>query len=416
MSRSRPRPRTLRMIAAGLLLSTVAIVPYAGPGTAAPATPSAGQPGAEVRIAAPPTFTHPGVLVSRPQLDFVRGRVTAGAQPWKGAYDQMMASGFASLTRTPKPRAVVECGSYSNPNNGCTDERQDALAAYSLALAWYVTQDSRYAEKAIQIMDAWSATIRDHTNSNAPLQTAWAGSSWPRAAEIIRYTYGGWSAAGVSRFGTMLRDVYLPEIINGNATSNGNWELSMMEASLGIAVFLEDRAVYDRAVGKFRDRLPAFLYLTSDGAYPRGPVGSGIDTRAEIVSYWHDQQVFSDGLSQETCRDFTHTGYGISAISHVAETLRHQGQDIYPEIQDRLRHALGFHAKYELGDAVPSTLCGGSLTRGLGPVTEVAFNALNNRRGIAMTRTQQLTERQRPAGTNYLFVAWETLTHAGNPH
>ncbi|MBF9133112.1 alginate lyase family protein [Plantactinospora sp. S1510] len=405
-----------RAVAVGVLLLTTVVVPHSGAGPASAAAAAPVSQVAERRIAAPAAFTHPGVLVSRPQLDFVRSRVSAGAQPWKGAYDQMMASAFASLSRTPKPRAIVECGSYSNPNNGCTDERQDALAAYTLALAWYVGGDSRYAEKAIQIMDAWSATIRDHTNSNAPLQTAWAASSWPRAAEIIRYTYGGWSSTGVNRFGTMLRDVYLPEIINGNATSNGNWELSMMEAALGISVFLEDRASYDRAVAKFRDRLPAFLYLTTDGAYPRGPVGSSIDTRTEVVSYWHGQQQFSDGLSQETCRDFTHTGYGISAISHVAETLRHQGQDIYPEIQDRLRHALGFHAKYELGDAVPPSLCGGSLTLGLGPVTEVAFNALNNRRGIAMTRTGQLTERQRPAGTNHLFVAWETLTHGSNPN
>ena len=129
--------------------------------------------------AAPATFAHPGVFVSRAQLDFVRGKVQAGAQPWKSAYDQMMGSRYASLSRTPKPRAIVECGSYSNPNNGCTDEREDALAAYTLSLAWYVTRDSRYATKAIAIMDAWSATITDHTNSNAPLQTGWAGSSWP---------------------------------------------------------------------------------------------------------------------------------------------------------------------------------------------------------------------------------------------
>lgn len=83
--------------------------------------------------AAPAVFAHPGVLVSRAQLDFVRTQVNAGAQPWRAAYDQMMASAYASLSRTPRPRAVVECGSYSNPNLGCTDERQDALAAYTLA-------------------------------------------------------------------------------------------------------------------------------------------------------------------------------------------------------------------------------------------------------------------------------------------
>src|SRR5690349_10079044 len=80
--------------------------------------------------AAPATFAHPGVTVSQGQLDFARAKVNAGAQPWKGAYDQMMASRYADLNRTPKPRAVVECGSYSNPNYGCTDEREDAIAAY----------------------------------------------------------------------------------------------------------------------------------------------------------------------------------------------------------------------------------------------------------------------------------------------
>ncbi|MFK0097726.1 alginate lyase family protein [Streptomyces sp. NPDC091040] len=374
---------------------------------------SAGPAAAPARAAAPAAFTHPGVLVSRPQLDFVRSKVQAGAQPWKSAYDQMMGSKYASLSRTAKPRAVVECGSYSNPNYGCTDEREDAIAAYTLSLAWYITQDSRYAQKAIEIMDAWSAVIRDHTNSNAPLQTGWAGSSWPRAAEIIKYTYNSWPNSG--RFATMLRDVYLPKVINGS-NSNGNWELSMTEAAIGIAVFLEDRTAYDKAVTKFRGRVPAYIYVSADGALPKTAPGSGLDTRDKIINYWQGQSTFMDGLSQETCRDLTHTGYGLSAISHIAETSRIQGQDLYPEIAERLRHALGLHAKYQVGNPVPGNLCGGSLKDNLGPVTEVGFNALHNRMGIAMTNTQTLTERQRPAGSNNLFVAWETLTHANNPN
>ncbi|MGW1182052.1 alginate lyase family protein [Streptomyces drozdowiczii] len=377
---------------------------------------SAGAPAARPApeaAAAPAAFTHPGVLVSRPQLDFVRAKVQAGAQPWKSAYDQMMGSKYASLSRTAKPRAVVECGSYSNPNYGCTDEREDAIAAYTLSLAWYITQDSRYAQKAIEIMDAWSSVIKDHTNSNAPLQTGWAGSSWPRAAEIIKYTYGSWPNSG--RFATMLRTVYLPKVINGS-NSNGNWELSMTEAAIGIAVFLEDRTSYDKAVAKFRGRVPAYIYVSADGALPKAAPGSGLDTKDKIIKYWQGQSTFMDGLSQETCRDLTHTGYGLSAISHIAETSRIQGQDLYPEIAERLRHALGLHAKYQVGNPVPGNLCGGSLKDSLGPVTEVGFNALHNRMGIAMTNTQTLTERQRPAGSNNLFVAWETLTHADNPN
>ncbi|MEU7479739.1 alginate lyase family protein [Lentzea sp. NPDC042327] len=284
-------------------------------------------PATTTATAAPATFTHPGVVVSRPQLDFVRAKVQAGAQPWKTAYDRMMASKYADLNRVPKPRAVVECGSYSNPNLGCTDEREDAIAAYTMSLAWYMTRDDRYAQKAIQLMDVWSATIRDHTGSNAPLQTAWSASSWPKAAEIIEHVRGNWPNSG--RFATMLRDVYLPEIGNGRVDTAGNWELSMMEATLGIAVFLEDRAVYDRAVGIFRGRLPAFIYLTGDGALPKTRPGSAVDARDEIISYWYGQDTFVDGLTQETCRDFTHTAYGLAAAAHFAETARHQGQDLW---------------------------------------------------------------------------------------
>ncbi|MGW6473201.1 alginate lyase family protein [Streptomyces nigra] len=364
--------------------------------------------------AAPAAFAHPGVTVSQAQLDFARSKVNSGAQPWKGAFDRMTASKYADLNRAPKPRAVVECGSYSNPNNGCTDEREDAIAAYTQALAWYVTRDERHARKAIELMDAWSAVIRDHTNSNAPLQTGWAGSSWPKAAEIIKYSYGGgWANSG--RFATMLRTVYLPEIINGS-NSNGNWELSMMEAAVGISVFLEDKASYDKAMAKFRTRTAAYVYLASDGDLPKTVPSQNLNTRDKIVNYWQGQGTFVTGLTQETCRDLTHTGYGISAISHIAETSRIQGQDLYgTDVGERLRHALGFQAKYELGAAVPSWLCGGSLHLGLGPVTEVGHNALANRLGHAMTNTAALNARNRPSGTDNLFVAWETLTHGDNP-
>ncbi|MFI6333468.1 alginate lyase family protein [Streptomyces sp. NPDC050535] len=371
-------------------------------------------PGAQQQAeAAPATFVHPGVGVSTGQLDFARTQVLAGAQPWKGAYDQMLASKYASLTRTPTPRAVVECGSYSNPNNGCTNEREDAIAAYTTALAWYITRDARYAQKSIQLMDAWSATITDHTNSNAPLQTGWAGSSWPKAAEIIKYTYTG-TWANSARFGTMLRNVYLPEIINGS-NSNGNWELTMMEAAIGISVFLEDRGAWDSAMAKFRTRTAAYIYLSSDGSVPKTVPSQNLNTTAKIVAYWQGQSTFTTGLTQETCRDFVHTGYGISSISHVAETSRIQGIDLYTtDVGERLRQALGFQARYQLGEAVPSSLCGGSLTLGLGPITEVGYNAMHNRLGYAMTNTQNLTLQNRPSGTNNLFVAWETLTQGDN--
>jgi hypothetical protein len=361
----------------------------------------------------PRGFVHPGVLVSHSQLEFVRWMVLLKQQPWKGAFDQMLANPMAAADRVPKPFVLVECGSFSNPNIGCTEERQDALAAYANALAWYITKDRKYANKAIELMDAWSATITGHLQSNGPLQTGWAGSSWPRAAEIIRYTYHGWKKSSVERFEKMLREVYLPVVIQGHATNNGNWETTMLEAAIGIAVFLDDRASYDTAIAKFRARVPAYVYLTSDGPAPPAPAGTNWDA-ARVIRHWSNQSTFVDGLSQETCRDFVHTGYGLVNMAHIAETTRIQRDSLWPELRERMTKTLEFHANYELGAPVPAWLCGGVVKKGLGPITEVAYNALHNRMGVKLPLTKQIMEQRRPADSNYLFIGWDTLTHANN--
>ncbi|MEU7861611.1 alginate lyase family protein [Nonomuraea sp. NPDC049141] len=357
-------------------------------------------------------FKHPGVLVSRAQLDFVRANL--GNEPWKSAWNALQGSSYASLSYTAKPRAVVECGPSSNPDNGCSDERKDAMAAYTHALRWYLTKDSRYAKKAIQIMDAWSAVITKHTGSNAPLQTGWAGASFSRAAELIKHTYTGWTQAG--RFAGKLRTVYLPTVIAGSPNHNGNWELIMTDAAIGIAVHLDDRASFDRAVTTWRGRLPAYIYLATDGSLPKAPPGSTYNTKAEIIDYWHGQTKFVDGLTQETCRDFWHTGWGLAAISHVAETASHQGVDLYATAKHRLRYAMDFHARLQLGGTAPSWLCGGKVTKDLGDHFEVGYNALHQRLGYDdIPYAKQWVEQNRPAGVSH-FLGWETLTHAQNPH
>ncbi|MGW4791071.1 FG-GAP-like repeat-containing protein [Nonomuraea sp. NPDC004297] len=357
-------------------------------------------------------FQHPGVLVSRAQLDFVRANL--GSEPWKSAWSALERHPFASLSYTPTPRSVVNCGPTSNPDNGCTDEREDAMAAYTHALRWYLSKDPSYAKKAIQIMDAWSAVITNHTGDNAPLQTGWAGANFSRAAELIKHTYTGWTQAG--RFAGKLRSVYLPTLIAGRPNNNGNWELIMTDAAIGIAVHLDDRASFDKAVATWQGRLPAYIYLTTDGSIPKAPPKSTYNTKAKIIDYWHGQTKFVDGLTQETCRDFFHTGWGLSAVSHVAETAAIQGVDLYAKAKHRLRYAMDLHAGLEMGGTVPSWLCGGKVTRGLGVPPEVGYNALHHRLGYDdIPDATKWIEQRRPAGVSH-FLGWETLTHAQNPY
>lgn len=361
-------------------------------------------------------FRHPGILVNRAQLEAVRTKIRAGTEPWAGAFAKMKASPYAALTWTPKPRPIVECGAYSKPNLGCSEERDDSVAAYTHALLWTLTGEKAHARKAVEILNAWPGVLQDHTNFNAPLQTAWAASVWPRAAEIMRYTYRGWEAADVARFEVMLKDVYLPKIVNGSATTNGNWELSMIEAMTHIAVFTDDRALFDKAVGMWRRRVPAYFYVKTDGATAVPAPGGADDTPEKVVKRWYGQEVLEDGVCQETCRDLSHTQFGLAAAIDTAETARQQGVDLYGEQSPRLRAALERHAGYLLGEPAPAWLCNGRFERvETLPMWEVAYNHFAGREGFALPVTERLIKeqvRQHETGLEPHFILWETLTHA----
>src|SRR4051812_48377426 len=216
-------------------------------------------------------FSHPGIMINRAQLDLIKQRVNAGTEPQKTAFAEMLKSPLAELNYTPSPRATIECGPYSKPDIGCKDERRDATAAYSQALAWAVTGNEKYARNAIRIMNAWATTLTGgHTNQNADVQAAWAGSVWPRAAEIIRYTSDFWTKEEIARFQKMLVTQYIPSLVNG-ADENGNKELAMSEALINIGVFNDDRVTFSQGVRMWRGRAPAYIYLKSDGPQPIAP-------------------------------------------------------------------------------------------------------------------------------------------------
>ena len=371
---------------------------------------SAGRPDGGPSDAGGKSFVHPGVLVNKGMLDFVKAKIASGAEPWKTALARATSNALGSKSYVPHPFVTVDCGSYSNPDNGCTEEKNDANAAYTQALLFYYTGDVAYAQKAIEIMNAWSAVLKDHTNTNAPLQAAWAAESFPRAAEIIRYAGAGWADADVAQFAKMLKDVYLPKLIDGSS-SNGNWELSMIEAVIHIGIFNDDRATFDKGVAMWRERVPSYVYIASDGPTPVPPP-RGTKTGAALISFWYGQSMMMDGLSQETCRDLGHVQYGLAAMLNAAESAAIQGVDLHAEQANRIAAALEFHAKFINGAAVPATLCTGALTAVTAdPMWEIGYNAYAARLGRALPETQMVIQAIRPTSVDH-HMAWETLTHA----
>src|SRR3954471_21503284 len=112
-------------------------------------------------------FYHPGVLVNRAQLELIKSKVAAGAEPWKTAFEAAKASNYGALNYTPHPWKTCECGPFSKPDLGCKDEQRDSAAAYTQALLWFLTGNETYARNATNILNAWSGTLTGgHINAN----------------------------------------------------------------------------------------------------------------------------------------------------------------------------------------------------------------------------------------------------------
>ena len=284
-------------------------------------------------------------------------------------------------------------------------------------MLYWITGNKTYATNAITILNAYSG-VKSYSLTNAPLQAAWDGDKWPRAAEIIRAANVGWSTADSQAFGAMLTNVIVPEIYNGSP-DNGNWELSMIEAMMGIAVFTDNPALFQHAVTFWGERVPAYIYYEPiDGAKPVPPPRGKLD--------WNGQKVYgaaTSGVTQETCRDMGHTQFGLASMVNADETAEIQGVDLYGSQRPRIEAALELQTYYLAGAAIPSDICGGKLARGSNfwyPTFEVGYNEFHNRLGDNLPNTINWitkTVRGLPdyigAGTDHM-IANETLTHGGN--
>ena len=353
------------------------------------------------------TWQHPGVYVSQAQLDFVTAKVNAHVNPYYQEFLNAQASPYGGTSYTiqgPYAGGVNQCGSSSNPNNGCSAADSDSAAAYVQAVLWYITGNQTYANNAIAIMNTYAYNFKGYggttggpvcpgasaTCSNGPLQAGWDAAKWPRAAEIIRYGHGGsagWLPADAAAFSNMLTNLYEPAIYAGSS-SNGNWELAMIEGMMGIAVFNEDAALMQHAQTFWTQRVESYFYYQPvDGntqpAFPPGRQGS---------TNWNGQTIFNastSGVSQETCRDLGHTEYGISAAIAAAETDYIQTghtANLYASQQERLIQAMNVNAGLELAHSTvaPPSFCTtaaspNTISLSNGPTYVIAYNEFHNR-------------------------------------
>jgi hypothetical protein len=343
-------------------------------------------------------FVHPGLLHTQTDLDRMAQKVATQVSPWFDDWKVLIANSHANLSWTPRPVAIVYRGG-SYPQN-YPNLYNDIAAAYACALRWRVTGDTAYADKAVQIMNAWSSTLQQISgDSNADLAAGIYGYEFANAGEIMR-GYSGWAAADFTAFQSMMSNIFYPiniDFLNRHNNTQithywANWDLCNIASIMAIGVLCDDHAKFDTAVNYFLN-------------------GPGNGAIAQAVYYVHPGNL---GQWQETGRDQGHNTLGIALGGAICEMAWNQGIDLYGHDNNRFLMGAEYVAKANLQQADGTYLTVPYVTYSNVDVTQPVFSAASqgtirpcwalvynhyvNRLGLAAPWSQRFAAKIQPEG------------------
>lgn len=265
-------------------------------------------------------FIHPGINQTAEDLQLMKNKILKGEKPYKDAFDRLKAATDTAFA--VKAYTYVLRGPYGKPNIGGDDLAKGANMAYNNALVWYITGNKTYANKAIEIINAWSPAIWSFDYNDAKLLAAWTGHLICNAAEILRYTDAGWQQKDINNFSRMLMTVYYPLMRHYYPQANGNWDGAIIHSIMAIAIFTDNRKMFNNAVDHF-------LHAPVNGS---------------LFKY-----IYPSGQCQETMRDQGHVQLGLGEFAGAAQVAYTQGVDLFSVGNNRLALGYEYTAGFLLG-------------------------------------------------------------------
>ncbi|WP_416978319.1 alginate lyase family protein [Streptomyces sp. T028] len=278
----------------------------------------------------PRAFTHPGLLHSAADLARMKAAVAAQESPIYNGYLT-----FSAHARSKSTYTIQNTGQITSWGRGPTNFQNqavaDSAAAYQNALMWCVTGNRANADKARDILNAWSASLTMVTGADGPLGAGLQAFKFVNAAELLRYSdYDGWTDADIARCEQSFLNVWYPAISGYMLYANGNWDLTAVQSILAIGVFCEERTLFEDA-----------LRFVAAGA------GNG-SVRNRVVT--------DAGQGQESGRDQGHEQLAVGLMGDAAQVAWNQGVDLWSFDSNRILANAEYAARYNLGDdGVPFT-------------------------------------------------------------
>ncbi|QOL14913.1 alginate lyase family protein [Dickeya dianthicola] len=287
-------------------------------------------------------FVHPGLLHTQADFERIKTQLANDAEPWKSGWNKLIGNSHASLNWKANPVEIVYRGANSEGAENYGRLYHDAAAAYALALRWKLSGDAAYADKVVEILNAWSSTLKDiRGTSDRYLAAGIYGYELANAAELVR-DYRGWKPADFNRFTTMMLNVFYPLchdflVRHNNARIDhywSNWDLAQLNTILAIGVLTDNRDIYNKAISYFK-------------------TGGGNGAINNLV--WKLYPEVNMGQMQESGRDQGHATLAVGLVGSLAQMAWNQGDDLFGYAHNRMLKGAEYVAAYNLGKDVPYT-------------------------------------------------------------
>lgn len=344
-------------------------------------------------------FVHPGLLHSQEDFDRIKNKVSAGEEPWISGWNVLIENSHSQLSYNPSPTAKLIRGGSSReepePDN-YSHAMNDAAAAYQTAIRWKVTGNDAFADKSVEILNAWASVCDTITgDSNRALAAGIYGFQFANAAEIMR-DYEGWDPSDFEAFQQWMLDVFYPvsraflDTHWNTCISHywANWDLANLANLMSIGVLTDSVEIYNYALN----------YLIK---------GEGNGNLNKAIYYIHE-----DGLGQlqESGRDQGHTLLCIGFIGDICEMALKQGYDLYGYDDNRFLKGAEYAAKYNVAyldvpfepynncDNVNHTEISEDGRGNRRPIWEKVYNHYVVKKGIEAPYVEMAARTHRPEG------------------
>lgn len=106
-----------------------------------------------------PMLTSYSMLHTHTDLLRMRSNVAISSEPWTSDYNALRDDSLSSLTRSMSGPLPYFERNQTGSQTGLAQIIADGRAAINLALMYFITQDTDYAIKSRDILDAWSSTL-----------------------------------------------------------------------------------------------------------------------------------------------------------------------------------------------------------------------------------------------------------------